>query len=96
MKLTNGGVVERNEVLFHDDRVIILLKDDIIPLVLSQSGIKSELVTAVTSAQANHNNPETCVKKETDAANQALLEAINNIHLKDFHQIFRTFRDKEE
>lgn len=32
MKLTNGGVVEKNEVLFHDDRVIVILKDDIIPI----------------------------------------------------------------
>lgn len=30
LKLMNGGVVERNEVLFHDDRVMILLKEDFI------------------------------------------------------------------
>ena len=31
MKLTNGGIVDKNELLFHDDRVLILLKDEVIP-----------------------------------------------------------------
>ena len=30
LKLMNGGLVEKNEVLFHDDRVMILLKEDVL------------------------------------------------------------------
>ena len=43
MKLTNGGIVDKNEVLFHDDRVMILPKDEVIPIMQSQNGIKSEI-----------------------------------------------------
>ena len=43
MKLTNGGVVERSEVLYHDDRVIILIRDDIIPINAIDQSVKNEL-----------------------------------------------------
>ncbi|CDW86622.1 far1-related protein [Stylonychia lemnae] len=96
MKLTNGGVVERSEVLYHDDRVIILIRDDIIPLQqpssqqqTSSQNVKSEMM----NPQNVDMTPEQAIKvKKELESNQALLDAINSIHLRDFNQIFRTYR----
>eukprot|EP00347_Sterkiella_histriomuscorum_P012508 403368312 len=110
MKLTNGGVVERNEVLFHDDRVIILMKEDIIPIISQQAQqqlnnsnsqqVKLEGVSQSTSCQENQPpqlQPQSNakVKQEANQA-QALLDAINSLHMKDFHQIFKTYRDQHQ
>lgn len=65
MKLTNGGVVERNEVLFHDDRVIIILKDDIIPLIPSPVAIKQEPTPTINNSSGNNNDDtRTKIKRE--------------------------------
>lgn len=64
LKLIDGGLVERNEVLFHDDRVMILPKEGVL-----EAAVKDE---------AQHETKE-------ELGNKALLENINNLHLKDFH-----------
>jgi hypothetical protein len=47
----NGGVVEKNEVLFHDDRIMIMPREDILPQLY-----KREDASHNTDTTGTHNN----------------------------------------
>ena len=84
LKLVNGGLVEQNDVLLHEDKVAIIPLQEIIAKVSQDSMLKSECNDATNDGV------------KTEDTNQALLEAINSIHLKDFHSIFKQANQKNK
>ena len=86
MKLANGGVVDANDALMNEDRVLIIPLQDVMQHAkLDEVQIKQEMAQAQSAEEG---------EAKSKAMNQRLLEAINSIHMGNFRQIFKNYDEQ--